>query len=64
MCILVIALRVLSLLEFVAHPQLSQPAELLQGLYAGSPKRAVPNPTAERLLQAFDDITLNSVTDD
>ena len=64
MRILVIALRVLTLLEFVARPQLSQQAEPLRGLYAGNPKRAAPNPTAERLLQAFTDITLYSVTDD
>jgi transposase len=62
--ILVIALRVLTLLEFVARRQLSHQAEPLRGLYAGNPKRATPNPTAERLLQAFADITLYSVTDD
>ena len=64
MRILVIALRVLTLLEFVARRQLSQQVEPLLGLYAGNPKRAAPNPTAERLLRAFDDITLYSVTDD
>jgi len=62
--ILVIALRVLTLLEYVARRQLSQQAEPLRGLYAGNPKRATPNPTAERLLQAFAEITLYSVTDD
>jgi transposase len=62
--ILVIALRVLTLLEFVARRQLNQQVEPLRGLYAGNPKRAAPNPTAERLLQAFADITLYSVTDD
>ena len=64
MRILVIALRVLTLLEFVARRRLSQQAEPLWGLYAGNPKRAAPNPTAERLLQAFADITLYSFTDD
>jgi len=64
MRIMVIALRVLTLLEFVARRQLSQQVEPLRGLYAGNPKRAAPNPTAERLLQAFADITLYSVTDD
>ncbi len=62
--ILVIALRVLTLLEFVARRQLSHQDEPLRGLYAGNPKRATPNPTAERLLQAFADITLYSMTDD
>lgn len=68
MRILVIALRVLTLLEFVVRRQLSQQrpedAQPLRGLYAGNPKRATPNPTAERLLQAFSDITLYSMTDD
>ncbi|MBK8797506.1 MAG: IS1634 family transposase [Anaerolineales bacterium] len=64
MRLLVLALRVLTLLEFVARRQLSQQGEPLRGLYAGKPKRAAPNPTAERLLQAFADLTLYSVTDD
>ena len=59
-----IALWVLTLLEFVARRQLSQQADSLRGLYAGNPKQATPNPTAERLLQAFVDITLYSVIDD
>ena len=45
MRLLVIALRVLTLLEFVARRQLSQQVEPLRGLYAGNPKRAAPNPT-------------------
>jgi transposase len=63
MRILVIALRVLTLLEFVARRQLSQQVEPLQGLYAGNPKRATLRPTTERLLQAFADITLYCTTD-
>jgi len=61
--ILVIALRVLTLLEFVARRQLAQQPTPLQGLYAGNPKRATQQPTAERLLQAFDDITWYQVAD-
>lgn len=64
MRILVIALRVLTLLEYVARRQLSQQVEPLQGLYAGNPKRATLRPTTERLLQAFADITLYCTTDD
>ena len=30
----------------------------LAGLYAGNPKRETDRPTAERLLEAFEDITL------
>lgn len=56
--ILVIALRALTLLEFVARRSLEQQPEPLRGLYAGNPKRATKRPTAERLLKAFDGITL------
>ena len=53
-----IALPVLSLTEFVARRSLAADGETLRGLYAGNPKRATNQPTAERLLNAFDDITL------
>ena len=62
--ILVIALRALTLLEFVARRQLAQQTAPLQGLYAGNPQRATQQPTAERLLRAFDDITWYQVADD
>jgi len=63
LCILVIALRALTLLEFVARRSLEQQPEPLQGLYAGNPKRATSRPTAERLLKAFDGITLYRLSD-
>ena len=53
-----VALRVLTLTEFVARRSLAATSETLKGLYAGNPKRATNQPTAERLLKAFDDITL------
>lgn len=62
--ILVIALRALTLLEFVARRQLAQQTAPLQGLYAGNPQRATQQPTAERLLRAFDDLTWYQVADD
>ena len=61
--ILVIALRALTLLEFVARRQLAQQTTPLQGLYAGNPQRATQQPTAERLLRAFDDITWYQASD-
>jgi transposase len=61
--ILVIALRALTLFEFVARRSVEQQAEPLQGLYAGNPKRATRRPTAERLLKAFDGISLYHVSD-
>ena len=53
-----IALRVLTLIEFVVRRELAATDETLQGLYAGNPRRATDQPTAERLLKAFEDITL------
>ena len=53
-----IALRALTLTEFVVRRGLATSGETLKGLYAGNPNRATDQPTAERLLKAFDDITL------
>ena len=53
-----IALRVLTLLEFVGRRQLAAAGAKLAGLYAGNPRRETARPTAERLLEAFRDITL------
>ena len=59
--LLSIALRVLTLLEFVARRELSTDGSKLAGLYAGNAKRETARPTAERLLEAFQDITLTIV---
>jgi transposase len=56
-----IALRVLTLLEFVSRRQLAAEGTELAGLYAGNPRRETARPTAERLLEAFQDITLTIV---
>ena len=56
--LLSIAFRVLTLLEFVGRRQLATEGAKLAGLYAGNPQRATDRPTAERLLEAFQDITL------
>jgi len=53
-----IALRLLTLTEFVARRDLAASGETLTGLYAGNPNRATDQPTAERLLKAFDNLTL------
>src|SRR5436189_5058950 len=55
------ALRVLTLLEFVGRRQLAAAGATLAGLYAGNPRRETARPTAERLLEAFEDITLTIV---
>src|SRR5215470_13132248 len=59
--LLSIALRVLTRLEFVGRRQLAAEGTKLAGLYAGNPQRATDRPTAERLLEAFEDITLTSI---
>jgi transposase len=56
--LLSIALRVLTLVEFVGRRQLAAEGAKLAGLYAGNPRRETDRPTAERLLEAFQDITL------
>jgi len=59
--LLSIALRVLTLLEWVVRRQLALQGAALPGLYAGNPKRATTHPTTERLLEAFQEITLTLV---
>src|SRR5258708_4090309 len=59
--LLSIALRILTLMEFVVRRQLAQEGAALAGLYAGNPKRATTHPTTERLLEAFQEITLTLV---
>jgi transposase len=56
--LLALGLRILTLLEFVVRRRLAEDPQPLLGLYAGNPKRATLTPTAERLLEAFKDITL------
>ena len=59
--LLSIALRVLTLLEFVVRRQLTAEGAALAGLYAGNAKRETARPTAERLLEAFQEVTLTVV---
>lgn len=59
--LLSIALRVLTLLEFVGRRQLATDGAQLAGLYAGNPKRETARPTAERLLEAFQEVTLTVI---
>jgi transposase len=59
--LLSIGLRVLTLLEFVARRRLAAEQGVLAGLYAGNPKRATTHPTAERLLESFEGLTLTII---
>ena len=56
--LLSIGLRVLTLVEFVARRQLAAEGGKLSELYAGNAKRETARPTAERLLEAFQEVTL------
>lgn len=60
--LLTLALRVLTLLEGVVRQHLSEQKEELAGLFAGNPKRRTAQPTAERLLEAFREVTLTVVS--
>jgi transposase len=59
--LLSIALRVLTLVEFVVRRQLAAEEATLAGLYGGNAKRETARPTAERLLEAFQEVTLTVV---
>src|SRR5215510_8795657 len=61
MRLLSIALRVLTLLEFVGRRHLALEEVKMAGLYAGNPKRETARPTAECLLEAFGEITLTMI---
>lgn len=59
--LLSLALRLLTLTEFVARRSLAAENEVLAGLYPGNPKQQTHLPTTERLLAAFKDITFSLV---
>lgn len=59
--LLSLALRLLTLTEFVARRSLAADGTALSGLYPGNPKQQTQRPTTERLLTAFDNITLSLI---
>jgi transposase len=59
--LLSIAVRILTLIEFVVRRQLTQNQEKLVGLIENNPKKGIDNPTTERLLKAFNRITLTII---
>ena len=58
MNLLSLGLRILTLLEFVVHRRLKEQGEQLLGLFPGNPKRPTARPTAERILKAFQNLSL------
>jgi len=59
--LLSLAVRMLTLIEFIVRRNLKQNKEKLTGLIENNPKKGIDNPTTERLLKAFDEITLTTV---
>ena len=59
--LLSLAVRFLTLIEFVVRRKLKQNQEKLVGLIDNNPKKGIDNPTTERLLKMFDNITLTIV---
>lgn len=60
--LLSIALRLLTLVQYVVRQQLAAQGSTLAGLSAGNPTRTTPRPTTEALLAAFKHLTLTSIT--
>ena len=61
--LLSIGLRILTLLECGVRRRLATAKTTLAGLYVGNPRRATAHPTAERLLEAFQGLTLTIIRD-
>ena len=59
--LLSLAVRLLTLIEFVVRRALKQTQTSLVGLHPENPKKATTTPTTERLLQAFANITLTLI---
>jgi transposase len=59
--LLTIALRVLTVIEGVVRQSLEKQKRMIAGLYAGNPKLCTHHPTAERVLEAFGNVTLTTV---
>jgi transposase len=53
--------RVLTLLECVVRRRLTAAGVALAGVYTGNPTRATTQPTAERLLETFQEVTLTVI---
>lgn len=56
--LLSLAVRLLTLIEFVVRRDLKASGESLVGLYPGNPRRATQQPTAEKILEAFENLTV------
>lgn len=59
--LLTLGVRVLSVLEYAIRQQLAQEQTALAGLYPDQGRRSTARPTAERVLEAFGNLTLTVV---
>jgi transposase len=59
--LLSLAVRLLTLIEFVVRRALHRNQEKLVGLHPENPKKGTDNPTTERLLKAFNNINLTII---
>ncbi len=59
--LLSLALRVLTLIEFVVRKQLAEDGSSLKGVYAGNENRKTKTPRTETLLEVFKGITLTII---
>jgi transposase len=59
--LLTLAIRLLTLVEFVVRRQLRVTGQALTGLYPENPRKSTATPSAERLLRAFDNLTLTII---
>ena len=59
--LLTLALRTMVMMEFLARRTLEEQKATLGSIYAGNPKRTTTQPTCERLLAAFKEITLTTI---
>ena len=60
--LLSIAVRLLTLVQYVVRQQLAAQGSTLAGLSAGNPTRTTARPTTEALLAAFKHLTLTIIT--
>jgi transposase len=60
--LLSLGVRLLTLLEFAVRRRLAREQATLAGVYAGNPTRTTGRPSAQLLLEAFQDVTLTIVT--
>ncbi len=59
--LLTIAVRLMALAEYSVRRTLAESGQALSGLHPGNPKRLNARPTSERLLRAFQNITLTFI---